>query len=151
MAKDVKIVKSKTAPVDKNVLWDDGENLKIYRNGVWENTNKGDAGLDIANLLEALKPVRLSGELPVGNVTQEQLDEIGLTEKVITCICDGYTRTIINCGIPYSVIQACGGDFNNYEIIIANYLFDDSGDIYGLSQYRIECMEGVCKIYLTDI
>lgn len=44
MAKDVKIVKSKTAPVDKNVLWDDGENLKIYRNGVWENTNKNAGG-----------------------------------------------------------------------------------------------------------
>ena len=37
MAKDVKIVKSKTAPVDKNVLWDDGKNLKINRNGKWEN------------------------------------------------------------------------------------------------------------------
>lgn len=34
-----KIVKSQTAPTQTNVLWDDGENLKIYRNGVWENTN----------------------------------------------------------------------------------------------------------------
>lgn len=41
MAKDVKIVKSKTAPVDKNVLWDDGENLKINRDGKWESTGSG--------------------------------------------------------------------------------------------------------------
>ena len=34
-----KIVKSQTAPAQTNVLWDDGENLKIYRNGIWENTN----------------------------------------------------------------------------------------------------------------
>ena len=36
-----KIVKSKYAPKDKNVLWDDGTNLKINRNGVWENVGGG--------------------------------------------------------------------------------------------------------------
>ena len=34
-----KIVKSKNAPQSTNVLWDDGENLKVYRNGSWENSN----------------------------------------------------------------------------------------------------------------
>ena len=39
MAKIIeKIVKSESAP-DKNVLWDNGKNLKINRRGVWENVN----------------------------------------------------------------------------------------------------------------
>ena len=39
MAKEIdKIIQSKTAPKSNNVLWDDGENLKINRNGKWENT-----------------------------------------------------------------------------------------------------------------
>lgn len=38
MAKEIdKIIQSKTAPKSNNVLWDDGENLKINRNGKWEN------------------------------------------------------------------------------------------------------------------
>lgn len=41
MAKEIdKIIQSKTAPKSNNVLWDDGENLKINRNGKWENTSK---------------------------------------------------------------------------------------------------------------
>lgn len=39
MAKEIdKIIQSKTAPKSNNVLWDDGENLKINRNGKWEST-----------------------------------------------------------------------------------------------------------------
>ena len=38
MAKQIeKIIQSKTAPKSNNVLWDDGENLKINRNGKWES------------------------------------------------------------------------------------------------------------------
>lgn len=33
-----KIIQSKTAPESNNVLWDDGKNLKINRNGNWETT-----------------------------------------------------------------------------------------------------------------
>lgn len=41
MAKEIdKIIQSKTAPKSNNVLWDDGENLKINRNGKWEDTTK---------------------------------------------------------------------------------------------------------------
>lgn len=41
MAKEIdKIIQSKTAPKSNNVLWDDGENLKINRNGKWEDTIK---------------------------------------------------------------------------------------------------------------
>ena len=36
-----KIIQQSTAPKDKNVLWDNGEELKINRRGVWESTNKG--------------------------------------------------------------------------------------------------------------
>lgn len=39
MAKIIdKIIQSKTAP-NNNVLWDDGENLKIKRRGNWEDAN----------------------------------------------------------------------------------------------------------------
>lgn len=42
MAKEIdKIIQSKTAPKSNNVLWDDGENLKINRNGKWESTGSG--------------------------------------------------------------------------------------------------------------
>lgn len=42
MAKEIdKIIQSKTAPKSNNVLWDDGENLKINRNGKWEGVVKG--------------------------------------------------------------------------------------------------------------
>lgn len=38
MAKEIdKIIQSKTAPKSNNVLWDDGENLKINRNGKWDS------------------------------------------------------------------------------------------------------------------
>lgn len=49
-----KIVKRKTAPKDKNVLWDDGENLKINRNGVWENVVGGGSS-DLENRISALE------------------------------------------------------------------------------------------------
>ena len=38
----IKIIQSKTAPKSNNVLWDDGENLKINRNGNWENIGGSD-------------------------------------------------------------------------------------------------------------
>jgi hypothetical protein len=44
MAKEIdKIIQSKTAPKSNNVLWDDGENLKINRNGKWESASKGSS------------------------------------------------------------------------------------------------------------
>ena len=48
MAKEIdKIIQSKTAPKSNNVLWDDGENLKINRNGKWENTEGGAPMINI--------------------------------------------------------------------------------------------------------
>jgi hypothetical protein len=55
MAKEIdKIIQSKTAPKNNNVLWDDGENLKINRNGKWESTGGGAPMINItyANLVE---------------------------------------------------------------------------------------------------
>lgn len=40
-----KIIQSTKEPSHTNVLWDDFENLKIYRNGVWENVCKGGSTL----------------------------------------------------------------------------------------------------------
>lgn len=68
MAKEIdKIIQSKTAPKSNNVLWDDGENLKINRNGKWENSNGGAQSgdpndampiyLDIDNLQTGKKTV----------------------------------------------------------------------------------------------
>lgn len=41
-----KIIQQPTAPKDKNVLWDNGEELKINRRGVWESANKGGTSVD---------------------------------------------------------------------------------------------------------
>lgn len=49
-----KIVKQKNAPKDKNVLWDDGTNLKINRNGVWENVVSG-GGSNLENRIAKLE------------------------------------------------------------------------------------------------
>lgn len=134
MAKIIdKIVKSKNAPQSTNVLWDDGENLKIYRNGVWENTNKGNDG-GIADLLEALKPVRLSDAPPIGNVTQEQLDEIGLTEKVINNIVNGYTNKICINDLTYSVTYIYKSKKSS-NITFGCFKFDNEGLCSNLYQY----------------
>lgn len=49
-----KIVKQKNAPKDKNVLWDDGTNLKINRNGVWEDVVSG-GGSNLENRIAELE------------------------------------------------------------------------------------------------
>ena len=49
-----KIVKSKYAPKDNNVLWDDGTNLKINRNGVWENV-VSEGGSNLENRISELE------------------------------------------------------------------------------------------------
>lgn len=40
-----RIIRSNTEPSNTNVLWDDGENLKIYRNGKWESVSMGGDSL----------------------------------------------------------------------------------------------------------
>ena len=51
-----KIVKQKNAPKNKNVLWDDGTNLKINRNGVWENVVSG-GGSNLENRIAQLERI----------------------------------------------------------------------------------------------
>ena len=77
MAKDIKIVKSKTAPVDKNVLWDDGENLKINRNGKWESANTTE-------IKEGSIP--FSALAPLNDTDKNQaLANLGINEKIDLC------------------------------------------------------------------
>lgn len=48
MAKEIdKIIQSKTAPKSNNVLWDDGENLKINRNGKWNSIGSNDLSTQV--------------------------------------------------------------------------------------------------------
>lgn len=35
-----KIISSPSAPIDTNVLWDDGTNLKTFRDGKWKSVIK---------------------------------------------------------------------------------------------------------------
>lgn len=45
MAKEIdKIIQSKTPPKNNNVLWYNGENLKVNRNGKWENVVASSSG-----------------------------------------------------------------------------------------------------------
>ena len=88
-----------------------------------EDKNQALANLGIADLLEALKPVRLSEEPPIGNVTQEQLDEIGLTEKVINNILNGYTNKIYIDGAIYYVTSACIDGEETLSFAFANFTF----------------------------
>ena len=55
MAQEIdKIIKSKLQPKDKNVLWDNGKELLINRNGKWESTGGGTPMINItyANLVK---------------------------------------------------------------------------------------------------
>ena len=55
MAQEIdKIIKSKLQPKDKNVLWDNGKELLINRNGKWESTGGGAPMINItyANLVK---------------------------------------------------------------------------------------------------
>lgn len=53
-----KIIKSKTAPKSNNVLWDDGKELLINRNGKWENANTTEikeGSIPLESLSEEIK------------------------------------------------------------------------------------------------
>lgn len=58
------IIQQPTAPKRTNVLWDDGVNLNIFRNGKWEIIG---GGVNTANRLDAL---------------EEKMNAITITEEV---------------------------------------------------------------------
>lgn len=58
-----KVVQQKSAPNDKNVLWDNGENLNINRNGNWESVTNSAI---IKITYEDLKDLRDKGKLVSG-------------------------------------------------------------------------------------
>lgn len=100
-----------------------------------EDKKQALTNLGIADLLEALKPVQLSGDIPVGNVTQKQLDEIGLTEKVINNILNGYTNKISTNGILFHVIYAYN-DGDESQFIFISFNFGADGIIESCIQYK---------------
>lgn len=51
-----KIIRQKNAPKNKNVLWDDDTNLKINRNGVWEDVVSG-GGSNLENRIAQLERI----------------------------------------------------------------------------------------------
>ena len=68
MAKEIdKIIQSKTAPKSNNVLWDDGENLKINRNGKWESIGSNDLSTQVFTIpfeiFELAERVEIEGDL----------------------------------------------------------------------------------------
>lgn len=76
-----KIVVSSIAPKNTNVLWDDGENLKIFRNGKWETTTSNSD-----NITEELKDAGI-----------EYYDAfIKTRHSVLDYITQGFTQPIMN-------------------------------------------------------
>lgn len=79
MAKEIdKIIQSKTAPKSNNVLWDDGENLKINRNGKWESIGSNDLStqvftipFEIFELAERVEIEGIMGQAISINVLEE--------------------------------------------------------------------------------
>lgn len=115
-----------------------------------DNKNQALANLGIADLLEALKPVRLSEFPPIGNVTQEQLDEIGLTKKVINNILNGYTRNINIHDTIYNIIWAFKADVE-YGFTMCIYEFESNGMASVLTQFKILCVNGEYTVYSDEI
>ena len=114
--------------------------------------NQALANLGIADLLEALKPVRLSGDIPVGNVTQEQLDEIGLTEKVINNIINGYTNKIYINNIAYNIPYTYEYDMGEQiEFVLTCFYFDNAGVCTSLNQYKFNIISNDINIELIEL
>ena len=68
MAKEIdKIIQSKTAPKSNNVLWDDGKNLKINRNGKWESIGSNDLSTQVFTIpfeiFELSEKVEIEGDM----------------------------------------------------------------------------------------
>ena len=98
--------------------------------------NQALANLGVADLLEALKPVILSGFPPIGNVTQEQLDEVGLTEKVINNILSGYTDKIYMGTTLYRTTYANNNKIDPEFIITYFELNGRTGEFKTIGKFR---------------
>lgn len=115
MAKEIdKIIQSKTAPKSNNVLWDDGENLKINRNGKWETTTSNsdniteelkDAGIEYYEII-----INIPDDLKINDYnTYESLGEAGQTlkecfKKANKCLHVTVKRNV-NCYYPASCLR----------------------------------------------
>jgi hypothetical protein len=115
MAKEIdKIIQSKTAPKSNNVLWDDGENLKINRNGKWETTTSNsdniteelkDAGIEYYEII-----INIPDDLKINDYnTYESLGEAGQTlkeyfKKANKCL-HVTVKHNVNCYYPASCLR----------------------------------------------
>ena len=113
MAKEIdKIIQSKTAPKSNNVLWDDGENLKINRNGKWESAGGGAPMINItyANLVELRNNSKLIAGMQyritdyVTTTAQENTRSAGHQFDVIV--------TADNANTLNEVARACKSEFD---------------------------------------
>lgn len=112
--------------------------------------NQALANLGIADLLEALKPVQLSDAPPVGSVTQEQLDEIGLTEKVINNILNGYTNKIKIYNDTYCVTEITKNETGS-TFTFSYFRFHNEGTFSILTQYTYRYESGVINIEFMEV
>ena len=115
MAKEIdKIIQSKTAPKDTNILWDDGENLKISRNGKWKTTTSNsdniteelkDAGIEYYEII-----INIPDDLKINDYnTYESLGEAGQTlkeyfKKANKCL-HVTVKHNVNCYYPASCLR----------------------------------------------
>lgn len=54
-----KIVSTPSAPENKNVIWDNGKELKINRQGVWKNISEGGS-IDLDSIIEDIETLKES-------------------------------------------------------------------------------------------
>ena len=96
MAKIIeKIVQSKYPPKDSNVLWDDGENLKISRNGSFENVSDDT---EIKNKLTELESTQGPYELSfTPNTCVNMSVGVGNVVAGVQPNNDGYNSILVEC------------------------------------------------------
>lgn len=134
-----KIIQQPTAPKDKNVLWDNGEELKINRRGVWESANKGGASVegDTSIILKYLtNPVQITdtgGDIPADlanaimyldpNYSKFKIPVFGLfymsSESgyypVTSC---NYDRVTFGNGVEFIVSRSYNEDDDSYYVTL---------------------------------
>lgn len=113
MAQEIdKIIKSTTPPKSKDVLWDNGKELLINRNGKWESTGGGTPMINItyANLVE----LRNNSKLIAG--MQYRITDYVTTTAQKNTISAGHRFDIIvtadNENTLNEVAKACKSEFN---------------------------------------
>lgn len=82
-----KIISSPSAPIDTNVLWDDGTNLKIFRNGKWEPVVKLMSEETMTRLIETLDNHKMS-VIEFSSDTSKNLEILQTLDLTTNYICN---------------------------------------------------------------